>query len=519
MRISTFLTGVVLALGLGFTAQAQRLTVPELPIAGLKDSTKLAMDSVEFIPVESNELIQDRLSCLESEIPLEFNKHVRGLIDYFTIRNRKYTRRILEREQLYFPMFEKYLAKHNMPDELKYLAVVESALLPKAVSSAKAVGLWQFMTPTANDFRLVQNSYLDERMDPEKSTEAACKFLKQLHKMFGSWEMALAAYNCGPGNVKKAIARSGGKRTFWEIYPYLPKETRSYVPSFTAIVYAMNHAPDHNIKPDSIRKPVAVDTVLINNGIDLKLLAKQLNLPENQLVELNPALRKPFVPETVQNFALRIPVTARPALDMNRMAILDSARYRAPVQLKLPASSTMVAKAEPAVPVDSATKKTYYTVRRGDNLDKIAKAHDVTISDLKTWNKLKGSTLLASQKLIVAQPAVLKPEAEPKSEAALLASAEVVAAEKDVKVAGPNAENTPKENAATALVAEKKSSVKTSAGDQKEILKRGTVHHVQPGDTLWNISKRYNNVSVDQLKKANNLKDNEIKPGMKLIVG
>ncbi|GAA4312102.1 lytic transglycosylase domain-containing protein [Nibribacter koreensis] len=518
MRISTLLTGFLLVAGLGFTAQAQKPIGPEAPIVELKDSFRMPLDSVEFIPVESNELIQDRLSCLEQEIPLEFNKHVRGLIDYFTIRNRKYTRRILEREQLYFPMFEKYLAKHNMPDELKYLAVVESALLPKAVSSAKAVGLWQFMAPTANDFKLVQNSYLDERMDPEKSTEAACKFLKSLHRMFGSWEMALAAYNCGPGNVRKAITRSGGKRTFWEIYPYLPKETRSYVPSFTAIVYAMNHAPDHNIKPDSIRKPIAVDTLMLSQGVDLKLLAQQLNLPANQLVDLNPALRKPFLPETVKNFPLRIPVASKPVLDMNRMAILDSARYRAPIQMMAPASSTMVAKAEPTVPSDSATKKTYYTVRRGDTLDKIAKANDVTIAELKAWNKLKGSTLLASQKLVIAQPAALKPEPELKSESTLLASAET-AVEKETKVAGPNADSTPKENAATALVAQKKPAAKTSEAANKEIFKGGTVHHVQPGDTLWNISKRYNNVSVDQLKKANNLKDNEIKPGMKLIVG
>ncbi|MGV3539849.1 MAG: transglycosylase SLT domain-containing protein, partial [Rufibacter sp.] len=149
MRISTFFTGLALLLGLGSAAHARQATVSQDPALVIKDTTKTLVDSVEFIPVETDELIQDRLSCLEQEIPLEFNKQVRGLIDYFTIRNRKYTRRVLGRQPLYFPMFEKYLAKHNMPDELKYLAVVESALLPKAVSSAKAVGLWQFMTPTA----------------------------------------------------------------------------------------------------------------------------------------------------------------------------------------------------------------------------------------------------------------------------------------------------------------------------------------------------------------------------------
>ncbi|MBA9076501.1 lytic transglycosylase domain-containing protein [Rufibacter quisquiliarum] len=515
MRISTFLSGLVLSLGLCLSVHARQATVLPDAAAAPKDTTKVLVDSVEFIPVETDELIQDRLSCLEQEIPLEFNKHVRGLIDYFTIRNRNYTRRVLSRQPLYFPLFEKYLAKHNMPDELKYLAVVESALLPKAVSSAKAVGLWQFMTPTANDFKLVQNSYLDERMDPEKSTEAACKFLKQLYRMFGSWEMALAAYNCGPGNVKKAIARSGGKTTFWGIYPWLPRETRSYVPSFTAIVYAMNHAPDHNIRPDSLQQPILADTLLINQSLDLKLLAKQLNLPENQIADLNPAVKKQYLPETVQNFPLRIPAFSRPLLEENRLAILDSARHRVPVKMTMPAASTMIARAVTA-PSDSA-KKGVYVVQRGDNLTKIAQEHQVTVAQLKEWNSLKGNALLAHQKLVVFKPVPAEAKEEkapaPTAEATLLASAEETAAAKG-KVAGPNAEATPKENAATASVA-----VKRAPARKAEVATPQTIHHVQPGDTLWNISKRYNNISVEQLKKANKLKGDELKPGMKLIVG
>ncbi|WP_207433171.1 lytic transglycosylase domain-containing protein [Sabulibacter ruber] len=518
MRKTTFLTGLVLTLGLGSAAQAQQATTPVFPAVQVKDATKVLADTIEFIPVETDELIQDRLSCLEQEIPLEFNKQVRGLIDYFTIRNRKYTRRVLERQPLYFPMFEKYLAKHNMPDELKYLAVVESALLPKAVSSAKAVGLWQFMDFTGRDYRLVQNHYLDERMDPEKSTEAACKFLKQLYRMFGSWEMALAAYNCGPGNVKKAIARSGGKRTFWGIYPYLPKETRAYVPSFTALVYAMNHASDHNIQPLNLQYPVEVDTMLISQPVDLKLLALQLNLPEDHIANLNPALKHKHIPENVANFPLRIPATARPFLDQNRMAILDSARYKAPVRVKLPVPqepATMMAKAEVAVP--DSTTKFFYVVRRNDNLSKIAKEQNVTVEQLKAWNKISGNTLLANQKLVVYKPESKNPQdvklkETPASETTLLASADEVASSNG-KLAGPNAEGMPKENAATAAVAKK------AIAKKGTVEKPQTIHHVQPGDTLWNISRRYNNVSVEQLRKANKLKDDELKPGMKLIVG
>ncbi|KAA3436031.1 lytic transglycosylase domain-containing protein [Rufibacter hautae] len=523
MRKTTLLTGLVLTLGLGSALQAQEMPTLDVPAVQVKDTTKVLTDSVEFIPVETDELIQDRLSCLEQEIPLEFNKQVRGLIDYFTIRNRKYTRRVLERKPMYFPMFEKALAKHNMPDELKYLAVVESALLPKAVSSAKAVGLWQFMDFTGRDFRLVQNHYLDERMDPEKSTEAACKFLKQLYRMFGSWEMALAAYNCGPGNVRKAIARSGGKNTFWGIYPYLPKETRAYVPSFTALVYALNHAEDHNLHPANLQTPIAVDTLLISQPLDLKLLAKQLNLPENQIVDLNPALKLKHIPENVYNFPLRIPADVRPFLAENRLAILDSARYRAPykapAKLKLPAlteePTLILAKAEP-VTSDSATK-TFYTVRRNDNLSKIAKDQNVTVEQLKAWNKISGNVLMANQKLVV-----YKPESKtgqdvketPAAEKTLLASAEEMPVSTG-KNAGPSANDVPKENAAIVMVSAKQASAKKKA----EVEKPQTVHHVQPGDTLWNISRRYNNVSVEKLRKANKLKGDELKPGMKLIVG
>ncbi|MBC3541732.1 transglycosylase SLT domain-containing protein [Rufibacter sediminis] len=523
MRKTTLLTGLVLSLGLGSAVQAQEIPTLVTPAVQVKDTTKVLVDSVEFIPVETDELIQDRLSCLEQEIPLEFNKQVRGLIDYFTIRNRKYTRRVLERKPLYFPMFEQYLAKHNMPDELKYLAVVESALLPKAVSSAKAVGLWQFMDFTGRDFKLVQNHYLDERMDPEKSTEAACKFLKQLYRMFGSWEMALAAYNCGPGNVRKAIARSGGKKTFWGIYPYLPKETRAYVPSFTALVYALNHAEDHNLHPAKLQTPIAVDTLLISQPLDLKLLAKQLNLPEDQIVNLNPALKLKHIPENVENFPLRIPADVRPFLAENRMAILDSSRYvapyRAPARTKLPtlqeAPAAILAKAEPAA--GDSSVKTFYTVRRNDNLSKIAKEQNVTVEQLKAWNKISGSMLTANQKLVVLKPAAketldAKQKETPATETTLLASAEELPAA--TKHAGPDANSVPKENAAIAMV-----SKKTAASKKAEVEKPQTVHHVQAGDTLWNISKRYNNVSVEKLRKVNKLKGDDLKPGMKLIVG
>jgi membrane-bound lytic murein transglycosylase D len=474
--------------------------------------TSLPEEFMEFdnlIPYESDEVIQDRLSCIKSEIPLTFNPYVRNYIDYFTVRNRKYTRRMLERENLYFPLFEKYLAKHDMPTELKYLAVVESALNPYAKSVVGALGLWQFMPATANDFRLVQNSFYDERMDPEKSTEAACKFLRQLHRIFGDWELALAAYNCGPGNVRKAINKAGGgKQTFWAIFPYLPKETRGYVPSFTAVMYAMNYAEAHKITTDSLQFPVATDTVLINHGLDLAKFSSELNLNPEELRSLNPAIKKDQIPGTVRNFAIKVPAEKRTVIAQNRAMILYNARYAEPKPVNQASAPVMVAK-QPAK-LDStqqnlALEKSDYVVKRGDYLSKIATAHNVTIEEIKTWNNLKGSTVMANQKLVIYKPGV---SADSTQNVALASATET----KPVNETASEVKET-KEPAAK-VAAARKAPVRKAT--QKE---RVIIHSVQPGDTLWNISKKYNGITVEQIKKLNNLKGNELKPGQKLILG
>ncbi|MFC5269204.1 lytic transglycosylase domain-containing protein [Adhaeribacter terreus] len=485
-----------------------------------KDSVSLKLDSTfflpehfalfsELIPNEPDEVIQDRLSCIKSSIPLTFNPFVRSYVDYFTIRNRKYTRRMLERENLYFPLFEKYLKKHNMPLELKYLAVVESALNPKAKSHVGALGLWQFMPATGGDFKLVQNSFYDERMDPEKSTEAACKFLRQLHNMFGDWELALAAYNCGPGNVRKAIKRAGGgQQTFWAIFPYLPKETRGYVPSFTAVMYAMNYAGHHKISSDSIQFAIATDTVLLNQGLDLAKFSAELNMTPEALKNLNPALKKDFIPETVRNFAIKVPAEKRPVIAQNRSTIFQNARYLTPkpVQPKLiPQEPVMIAKQTPEKQPDSAAdnaQKMPYVVQRGDNLGKIAKEHNVSIEDLKTWNNLKNTMVFANQKLVIHQPAVAD-----SAQTNALASAEVKTTEETVVETKPAPVQIVK-------ASHNKKAVSKKTAPKTPII----IHSVQPGDTLWNISKKYEGITVEEIKKKNNLKSNELKPGQKLVI-
>jgi len=433
---------------------------------------------VEIVPNEPDDVIADRLSCLEADIPLVYNNFVRNFIDYFTIRNRKYTRTMLTRENVYFPLFEKYLQKHNMPDELKYLAIVESGLNPLAKSPVGAAGLWQFMKPTGREYGLKQTQHLDERLDPEKSTEAAMRFLKRLHKYYdGDWELALAAYNCGQGNVNKAIRRAGGKKSFWDIFPYLPRETRGYVPSMTAVRYAMRYAGEHNIFTDSILYQPDVAYLEVTQELELDRLAEELHLPPAELTALNPELTKGIVPGN--KYKLRVPASraALLATAEDKSCILLAAAPAAPQPVEAAQAPVLLASARKeaaAAPAEAEPVNVTYTVQRGDNLSSIARRHSVTVEELKQWNNLSSSDIKVAQQLQIAQPAT----------ATMLATSET------------------------------KSEKKQPAIEKKEL-----IHHVQPGDTLWQISRKYEGISVEQIKKLNKLKSNELKPGQKLILG
>ncbi|MDX5438193.1 MAG: LysM peptidoglycan-binding domain-containing protein, partial [Pontibacter sp.] len=395
-------------------------------------------------------------------------------------------RTMLTRENVYFPLFEKYLKKHNMPDELKYLAIVESGLNPLAQSPVGAAGLWQFMKPTGREYGLHQTSYVDERLDPEKSTEAAMLFLRRLYKYYGDWELALAAYNCGQGNVNKAIRKAGGKKSFWDIFPYLPRETRGYVPSMTAVRYAMQYAGEHHIFSDSILYQPEVAYLEVTQEVSLDKLAQELHLAPAELLALNPELKKTTIPGN--KYKLRVPATRSALLatadDKNCILLAAAptpAPSRSPEPDETPVLLASAKKEEPAATEGKAasakTEKITYTVQRGDNLIQIAKRHDVTVEQLKDWNNLSNSNIAANQKLLIVQQA---------SEATA-----VLAVNKNTE---PKPESKP-------------------AVDRQEL-----IYHVQPGDTLWQISRKYNGVSVEQIKKLNKLKSNDLKPGQKLIL-
>ncbi len=467
------LTGFFTVAILGAHAQEQVL-LPD-SIAEQVESDILAGDSLsdpslfalplkfEYIPAEeSPELVKDRLSCLQQTIPLTYTSNVHGFINFFTIRNREYTRLMLRRKDLYFPLFEKHLSKYNLPSELKYLSIIESGLNPRAVSRARAVGLWQFMSFTGRYFGLQNDQYIDDRMDPEKSTEAACRYLKQLHTIFGNWELALAAYNSGPGTVKRAIRRSGYKRTFWEIYRYLPRETRSYVPQYVAIIYAMNYAEEHNMVELAPEKIMPHDTIALRQYLHLETFAQLTGTCVEELHLLNPSLRRNAVPEIKNGFIFKMPVASKAMLVQNRIGILDSSSKvgRKEMDVIAPVAQGSTAGREPIV----------YRVQNGDALGLIAQRHHVRIDDLRNWNNLRGNMIRTGQKLTI----WVKP-AQRNTQAAATKPADLLPADK--------------------------------------------TYIVQEGDTLWDISRKFKGVTVEKLKAINNLKTNQLSPGMKLILG
>lgn len=415
-------------------------------------------DVLDFAPDVSDSIILSRIAQIETDIPVSFNPKVRRFIDYFTLENRDYTRKMLYRYKEYFPMFEEKLAENDMPLALKYLTIVESGINPTIKSHAGALGLWQFMPYTGKMYKLDYDYYIDERMDPEKSTEAACAFLKDLYRMFDDWELALAAYNCGPGNVRKAIRRSGYKKTFWEIYAYLPRETRSYVPQFMAMIYTMNFAEEHNLYSAKTDYVPEHETVKVSQYVNIELLAKELQICEEELLEINPEIKRKTVSEIHQNYELKIPSSRLELFNANRVAILDSVGKKGKERLKAEENHVRVV----------------YKVRRGDVLGKIADRYRVRLTDLRMWNNISRRNIIhVGQKLEIYTKA---------------------------KYAYNHNVNT----SSTRQVA----SVSPT--------KAPKYYTVRNGDTLWDISRRFQGLSVQKIKQLNNLSGSSLKVGQKL---
>lgn len=481
-----------------------------------------------YIPSFPDSVYAKRIEELNrnTTIDLVYNKHVKSFIDVYAVQKRSKTERILGLSDVYFPLFEQMLDKYNMPLELKYLAVVESALNPTAGSWAGAKGLWQFMYATGKQYGLNSNTLVDDRYDPLKATDAACRHLRDLYNQFGDWFLALAAYNSGAGNVNKAIRRSGGIKNYWAIWPYLPRETRGYVPAFIAVNYVMNYAPEHNICPlDPGIIKNGTDTVTVHDVLHFDQLNEMLGVPMADLKFFNPQYKAEIIPasskkpylltlpnqyvesyidhekelytyktksgidkdklqeriksmsdrsvhvvkkgETLSTIARKYHVSVNQLKQWNNM---KSDRLSIGQKLVVYSSGAPMAQVGNDKPVERSTTQITHTVKKGETLGKIAQKYKCTVTDLKRWNNLKSTNIQVGQKLKVYPP-------------------------ENQNVSGRNNSNN------------KPASSSNST----------TTYTVKSGDSLWSIAKKFN-VTVDHIKKLNNLKNNDIKVGQKLKI-
>lgn len=344
------------------------------------------------VPSYSDSVYAYRLSSLESAIPLDYNKYVKGFIDLYAVRKRELTSKVLTLSSYYFPMFEQVLDEQDLPIEFKYLAVVESALNPRAVSCAGATGLWQFIHSTGLMYDLKINSYVDERRDPLKATYAACEYFKDSYRLYGDWLLVIASYNCGPGNVNKAIRKAGGgKKTFWEIQKYLPMETRGYVPAFIAATYVLNYSSEHNIFPMEMDINYMVDTVHIDKNLNFEKLSKHLGISIEELNHLNPLYKRGIVPSYASTMPVLLPYEK--AMKFYEMRDIIMAPDTNSSTETIVVSNTVQEKPH------FVQKKISYKVRRGDGLAEIADKYNCSVKEIKKWNNIRSNKIFAGQTL------------------------------------------------------------------------------------------------------------------------
>ncbi|MFT5914755.1 MAG: membrane-bound lytic murein transglycosylase D [Flammeovirgaceae bacterium] len=474
------------------------------------------MDEVGYVPIVADALLKDRLSCLENEVPLVFHKRVKAFINYFAVKDREFTKRILQRKNIYFPIFERKLAEHGMPDELKYLSIIESALIPNAKSRAKAIGLWQFMAPTGRMFGLSSGYHIDERMDPEKATEAACKYLKYLHNMFGDWELAIASYNCGPGNIRKAKRRSGYKKTFWGIFDHLPRETRSYLPQLVAMIYVINYADEHNFVEEDLFYQTPSETVSISQFLDLGLLADELRICKEDLLLLNPELKRGAVPAGMKNYQLNIPENRLADFRANEDSILSRAGRESTYNQNASTGK-----------VYSKSGKYYHVVRRGESLGVIAEKNKVGLSQLRSWNGISGNKIYPGQKLVVytssnksTSTTSGKSTVSSKTRASSVTYHKVRSGEVLGSIAnryGISVSNLRKWNNISGDKINKGQSLRVKSPTARAGISSGQYHVVKSGEALSTIASKYG-TSVTKIKAMNSLRSNNLRVGQKLLV-
>ena len=432
-------------------------------------------ESIENIPYNdtvnkaiSTEVLKERLALLNAKTPFNvtYNESLESVIQYYLKRDKEVMERLMSLGHYYFPLFEEKLDKYDIPLEIKYLAIVESALNPRAKSRVGATGLWQFMFATGKMHGLDVSSYVDERMDPVLATEAACQYLSNLYKTFGDWDLVLASYNSGPGNVSKAIRRSGGNTDYWELRNYLPRETAGYVPAFLATMYLFEYADEHGYQPYQPEITYfETDTVKVKQLIKFDQITRVTNIETELLEFLNPSYKLNIVPFIKdEEYYIRLPLVETGIFVANENLIYNYAEE----------AILATAEEKPLPKYYEADDKIRYRVRSGDYLGRIAEKFGVGVSKIRRWNNLRSNNIRVGQYLTIypRKPVASNP----------------------VNIQKPTST--------------KKASVKTSE----------KYYIVRKGDSLWSISKKFPGITVQNIQKWNDISGNKLKPGMKLKV-
>ena len=362
----------------------------------IQRASTLNCNSSDNVVAVSDSVYKLRLSKMPCLMEMPYNPNVRSFIELYTVRKRHQVEYMLGMSNYYFPLFEQVLGANNLPLELKYLSIIESALNTTIVSRMGAAGLWQLMIGTGRMYGLEINSLVDERLSPLKATNAAAKFLKDLYAIYGDWNLVIASYNCGPGNINKAIRRAGGKRDYWAIYPYLPRETRGYVPIFIAANYSLHYASQHNLCPAIVNMPTLTDTVMVHQRIHLEQVASVLNLPIDEVRLLNPQYKKDIIPGDIKPYALCLPLNSINAFIAKFNEVVS---YRADELINNRRGEIEILQAASTITPGGSGRVTYHKVKSGQTLSDVADKYGVSLKKLKKWNNIKGSKIVIGQKL------------------------------------------------------------------------------------------------------------------------
>ena len=454
---------------LEIAAEFDKKWMQELFSSGLYDTIYKSVSELKYDEVYYPELPTDtlkkRLAELDAKTPfnIEYNASLESVIKSYLKNRRKHLERLMALSEYYFPMFEKELDNYDIPLEIKYLAIVESALKPRAKSRVGATGLWQFMFATGKEFGLDVSSYVDERSDPIMATEAAAKYLARLYRIFGDWDLALAAYNSGPGNVSKAIRRSGGYENYWNIRPHLPRETAGYLPAFLATMYIFEYAEEHGFQP---QKPeityIETDTIKVKQMITLDQVSEITSIPMEMLQFLNPSYKLDIIPFIKdEDYVLRLPRKYVGPFVANEASIYAFAK------------SEFDKREKPLPQFFDTNSRVRYRVKSGDYLGKIARIYGVRVSQIKQWNGLRSNNLRVGQRLTIYPR---KPVSQAPSKS--------TSSSKKVILLDPNAKT----------------------------------YKVKNGDSLWTIAQKFPGVSVDNIKNWNNINSSKLKIGTVLVV-